>query len=90
MEDGKTMNFTAKQKSQLYTIIGFLITTGATITADQWLNILPTNLVGLAPILVAAFGFILAQWSEEKRVNTINTTMVEESNTTAQEEEDGI
>ena len=83
------MNFTAKQKSQLYTIIGFLITTGATITADQWLNILPTNLVGLAPILVAGFGFILAQWSEEKRVNTITTTMVEEPNKT-QEEEDGI
>ena len=84
------MNFTAKQKSKLYTIIGFLITAGAGITADQWMNILPFESPVVPTILVAGFGFILAQWSEEKRVNTINTTMVEESNTTAQEEEDGI
>lgn len=66
-----------KNKSVLYNVIGYIITVGGTITVTQWTSILPADLDFLATILVAVFGFLLTQVSENKRVLVAEQNAVE-------------
>ena len=66
-----------KNKSVLYNVIGYIIAVGGTITVTQWTSILPADLDFLATILVAVFGFLLTQVSENKRVLVAEQNAVE-------------
>lgn len=66
-----------KNKSVLYNVIGYIIAIGGTITVTQWTSILPADLDFLATILVAVFGFLLTQVSENKRVLVAEQNAVE-------------
>lgn len=59
---------TFKHKSRIITIIATVFTALGTLTVEQWTNILPPELSQYATIIVILIGFIVAQLSEEKRV----------------------
>ena len=77
-----------KNKSVLYNVIGYIIAVGGTITVTQWTSILPADLDFLATIIVAVFGFLLTQISENKRVLVAEQNAVEGA--TNADESEGI
>ena len=69
---------TYKHKSRMWTIIVAVIVAISTIGINDWQNILPTKYSFLAPTIVAVLGFVVAQLTEEKRVNVAEQLVHEE------------
>lgn len=74
------MTTSYKNTSILLNIVGYIIAVGGTITVTQWTSILPAGYDWLATIIVAIFGFLLTQISENKRVSTAETLITQQNN----------
>lgn len=58
-----------KNYSRFSTLIVTVITAISVIGIDEWKVILTPKYAFLAPVIVAVLSFVVAQYTEEKRVN---------------------
>lgn len=78
-----------KNYSRFSTLIVTVITAISVIGIDEWKVILTPRYAFLAPVIVAVLSFIVAQYTEEKRVNRAEELVHKEySSSEAQTEEE--
>ena len=77
-----------KTKSQIATAVAFVAGLIVYIGQDKLATIVPTEYANWIPIIVLIAGYILAQTTENKRVDVAEQIVREEYDPTAEEEDD--